>query len=827
MNANRLLAIVFFTPVILPITGSSAAAQENQADGAPRPIERFLIDNQLPRLLLTYRETRVGDATVNQNQRLQQLYRQYAEELFKPIADEAWSEQLLARAKMSLAAHPHFFPRQRRLLRLAVAHREVEMLQLQYLKEQKLSDVGRITSALALMGRGLKQHVENLERLAELRQTAIGDNIDLKSLRQQRAHCEYLQGWSYFLQSVNNRHLDKQTLRDAESYFRSFLELDPYLNLTKFSADKFGKATRYQRSATLGLSLVMQAIKADAQAKHCFAIAQKQARSSPHRQRETQAIVRWKFLGWLNLRDFSAAKQMRDDDPNLLGDMVLTNAILRCNDVADELAALAMIELALAFRADQLRDIFTSHPGVLADRAGVEAWIDGYRAWDDWQRNDSRPKLQLAIQTLQNALQDLDESACLAVRGHCRFLLGSCRFEQNRFEEASALFFAASQLLSRDDRALAAEAAYRAFQSVRLQPGDQYLYAEKIAVRLTENFPQSELGPLAIFHLKVDQLENATHQDAIEYLQRCRTDESPDSVRSAATVELAKRYRLSDDTDIQSFRALRIAAIEDDRVNADAKIDVNYYFLSALLDQSVTSLFADEIEGLLTDLESPLSDSQRLKNERSRAARQLYYRVHALQRLRPEDYSQAFTHFRQLKKLGDRSPWTLATIIEVAKFFEGKTELQFLADDLFRAQMIEVYRSLHETTKTVSEAEFNREVAAVKLAELYLADGQFDAAHVLAEGVPENLAWLPILASLAKEKNDPRKSESYWQRLERQLPVGSEQWWEARLNRMTVLRLFDTSQSIKLLSTTTKLNLKTPRRFELRLQTLTDQWRAE
>jgi len=228
---------------------------------------------------------------------------------------------------------------------------------------------------------------------------------------------------------------------------------------------------------------------------------------------------------------------------------------------------------------------------------------------------------------------------------------------------------------------------------------------------------------------------------------------------------------------------------------------------------------------VLSQLESILNSPDATPPKRSEVARYIYFQTLVLRKLHPEDQSRAFEYFQQTQTLKDSSPWTLATTIETAKFFEDVPISRLATEPLLRKRIIEVFSSLLSglaPTDTI-----NREIAAVKLAKLYLADGQIEAARLLTEGVSEDATWLPVLASLAEKENNPSGSESLWQQLEQLLPTGSDDWWEARLNRLSVLHRLDAGRAEELLNSTIALYPETPQTFSDRLQALSEQWRAE
>ena len=827
MNANLPFTIVLWTATALnTLCLASACGQAPPQMGSMPSVENFLNENGLPRLLLTYRETQASNATGDRAAMTEQLQRAYAMELFKPVADLAWAKQLLIKAKISLSANPI---RQSQRLRLAVAHREVLLMRLAFFNGESVVGVDQIINDLNSIQRGVKLQIDDLERLSQLQQSSLGDEVRLQDQRQLQRHGEYLLGWSYFLQSASQQHQDKQMLRDAESYFRAYLDLPPYLNLTKFSEDKFGKENRFQRSATVGLAVVMQAIGAEAQSKHCFAVAEANAKSIRSSNREIKIIERLKLIGLLNQGDFAALETTFVDQPERLSDSVLLNAILNRPETSTELTSLALIQLTLNFQSDQLQKTIELYPEAFSKLGQTGLWIRGYLQWEDYQQRGEPQKLQLATESLQEAENDFGEETRPAIEGHCRFLLASCRYEQKKFLAATKGFLSATKLLENFDRDLAAQSAYRAFQSSHELPDEQRQIAETTAVRQMGSFPQSRFAQLTKFELTLDRLKGESNSDAIEYLSRYRTGDRSDLVVSAATVEIARRYQASPESEVQGFREFVEATNDDDRISTPAKIETNYYYLSALLDlpidQTNSAYLEKEIDGVLSRLQSLLGGPDLSNGRPSQKARQIYYQTLVLQKFHPEDVTQAFTKFQQIESLNSSSPWTLAGITKVAEFFEDVEDSRLATEQNLRFQMIDVYQALHSILESTKST--NRAAVKIKLAKLYIADGEFEAAKNLTKDETEDTVWLPIFASLAEADGDLRKSETLWQRLEELLPAGGDNWWTARMNRIEVLHQLDASQAKIMLDRTISLYPNAQPSIITRLQELADQWETK
>ncbi len=792
--------------------------------------ETFLNEFGLDRLLVTYQETQAGGSA----SAIKRLQRSYTRELFKPVSDEVWSKRLLTNAKRFLLAHSNQESQQ---LRLAIAHRELELHQSAYLIGKSDVDFGPIVGELILLRRGLTQQVQNLQRLFELRQTAVGDNVLLDQRRQQLRHGEFLQGWVYYLQSAAKMHQDRQLLRDAESFFRSYLELEPYLNLTKISALKFGQRDRFRRSAIVGLAMAMQAIGADAQANHCFSIVRTHEKSTDD-MRAIEDVTRWQFVGLLERRDFIGAKRLLPFlDKNVLSGFILNRA-----EMDTELVSLAFTELALDFNASQLRNAIRRFPDTLKQQPDLENWILGCLAWDDFQTNDGAGSLEQAITKLQAAIESFDGQVHQEIQGHCRFLLASCRRVQGHYSDAIDGFLTSATLLGQRQRSLAAEAIYNAWVTVRLVPVGQRQQPDTLALRLVSDFPQSRFAELAMFQMQLDRLKNKSSDAAFQFLGQCRSVDWPDAVVAMAAVEMAKQFRWSDGVTVRDFREFIEALSVDDRINDESKIEARHQFVSALLGRDDALPYADTIDEQLGQVERLLNSNRQIRHRGLKAVMQIYYRTLVLLDRQPIDQTQAFEYFQFLESLDVRSPWTLATLIQIARCFENVSHDRLCSDRSLRKQMIAVYHRLSMVQRskgandwTVSAplyvgedgavAPKNKDIVAVKLAELYIADGQIEAANRLTHGVPENMMWLPVLAALREVAGDFRRCAALWMSVEQRIAVGSDDWWEARLKRVAVLHQFDPSQAIDLVEQTMVLNPNAPERFSIRLRELAKQWR--
>ena len=238
-----------------------------------------------------------------------------------------------------------------------------------------------------------------------------------------------------------------------------------------------------------------------------------------------------------------------------------------------------------------------------------------------------------------------------------------------------------------------------------------------------------------------------------------------------------------------------------------------------------------EIEVVLSKLQSLLDDPDFANGGQQETARYIYYQTLVLRRFQPEQQSQAFDYFNQLQSLNVSSPWKLAATTEVAKFFEDVEDSRVTAEPILRQQMTDVYQALQSSL--ASTASTNRDAVEVKLTKLYLADGKIEAASDIATDAPENASWLPTLAALSEAKGDLSRSERLWQRLEQLLPPASNGWWEARLNRLMVLRQLDADKAKAMLERTISLypnasqSSEASQSVSARLQELARQWRAQ
>ena len=794
------------------------------------PLEDFLIKNRLTRLLLTHREVQAEMGENDRDPALEKLQRSYATELFRSSNDDPWSKIILEKAKFSLAANTNRTNRQSERLRLAVSHREVELLQHDYLigKNLAATDVDRIIEEINLIQRGVKQQVDNLDRLTELKQTEIGDQSHLNQLRKQLGHGEYLLGWSYFLKSAASDHQSKPVLRDAESYFRSHLKLDPHANLTKFRPDQFGPPSRFQSMATVGLASVMHSLGSQKQADHCFDIAHESARSGLNEERDVQSINRWKFAIFFNGGNRTLAAQVLDERPQLLRDKTLIGLILSQSRTEDPLVEKAVTQLTLDFDSDRLLKALDGFPNTFSQNDILGPWLRGYLALDDFQKNGETTSLKRATRELSAAADKLDPQIPDQIRGHCQFLLGSCLHLSKRYTDAASEFSKAAKRLqqsenSRDgDRDLAAESAYRALQSVRLIPGDQGVREKNIVKWLNTFFPVSPFTRLANFDADSNRRNGLSDQEAVAYLSRLRENEPSALVRSAASVELAKRHSLSPTLQLATFGNFVKTIHADDRVSDDAKIQTNYYYVSKLLAQPSPQGFAEEVEEVLGNVKRMLEGTSTPGLKKTEAAKFLYFQSLALSTLQPKNHIAAHRFFREIERLDDSSPWTSAATIEIAKVFENAENTMNSNDQAFRGKMIDVYKFLFNRSNSTQSA--NREVVSHKLARLYLAEDRLLEAEKLLQNSKPDPHWLPLHADLAKKKNDLHRCASLWQQLEKQSLAGTDIWLDARLNRLSVLHQFDKPTAVELLDRTIALNPDMHPTYATQFQQLANRW---
>ena len=796
---------------------TSVHGQVNELDAQLDPLESFLIENRLNRLLLTHREVRSSGQTENGDKALEQLQRFYAAELFRPLDDDPWSESILTKAKFALATHPN---RKSQRLRLAVSHREIEVLQRDYLRgaEVVAEDVDRTIEEINLIQRGVNQQVENLQRLTELKETVIGDQGRLNQLRQQFGHGEYLLGWGHFLKSTASGHNNRPILRDAEAYFRSYLGIEPYTNLTKFSADRFGAQSRFQIMATVGLAIVMRVIGSNQQADHCFEVAMQNASHGLHEN--PKSIAQWKFTSFLFGGNGDQAMTMLGQNSELLRGHSLIDAILSHPEIGDELIAIALTQLALHFEGDLLVKSLVDFPNAISKDDGVGLWIGGYLALNEFQKTEESASLNLAIEKLNEAIKRFNTNTPAQICGHCRFLLGSCLYLSQRYQVATEEFLRASELLRTSPafQELAAEAAYRAFKSVRLTPGDQNDNRRTIAESINEHFPASGFAKLAKFELEIDQISSSTDQEIVDYLKMIRANALSKLVRSAASVELAKRYDSIANFPIETFGDFVQSIDRDDRITDQAQLQTYYYYVSTLIDRSNPLVFEKEISKTLAKIKTLIEGSP-IGRKRSETTKLLYFQILALRKSQPKNLSRVYEYFQKLKSLKVSSTWTSAATIEIAKAFEGAEDFENIDHQTSRNRMIEVYELLLTSTTSANE-----DTASFRLAQLYLDDGRLIEAEGLLANREEDPLWLSVQAELAARKNDSRESAKLWRQVEKQNPTGTAGWLDARLQRVSVLHQFDERAATELFKRTLALNPNMPRGYVTKFKQLADKW---
>lgn len=812
-----LCCIFWLLSATAPVSG-----QVNQPPAANDALEAFLLQNGLTRLLITHREVQLEQGIGDRAQAIEKLQQSYSQELFRQIEDAVWSQKLLVKAKSHLAAHPN---QKSERLRLAVAHRTVELLRRRYLTGAELTkpNVDEIIEEINLLQRGVKQQIDNLDRLSALQQTEIGDQRRLNQLRQQFGHGEYLLGWSHFLKSAASVQHSKPVLRDAEAYFRSYLELDPHANLTKFSPERFGQKSRFQMLAIVGLGAVMHGIGSEQQSLHCFQMAQHNARDGSNAERAVKTITQWKFAGFLRDRRSQAAR-MLEENPRLLHDEGLIGAILNQSDSADGLVEQALAGLTLGRDPDRLRAALKTFPDAFSEHSVLGHWIRGYLLLDDFQNEREQASLKQATDELGAAAKKLDPQMSAEIRGHCRFLLGSCRYLNKNYADAAREFLAAAELLrwSALIPELAAESAYRALQALRLVSGDQEANRKSIAQWLNVNFPASPFTKLTNFDADQERREGLSDAEAVTYLSNLRSNESSNLIRSAAAVELARRYRQSTDLSADEFGKYVQEIQIDDRISADAKIQTNYDYVSKLLSQPNPARFDKAIENALVSVKRLINDASQTPPKKIEAAKYLYFQSLVLRTLQPENHRLADEYFEQIKQLNHSSTWTVAAALEIAQVFENAQAKTNVDGRVYGDQMIRVYEFLSQQSTLLKSS--NEKVVSLRLARLYIADDRLLEAEALVQGAKQDPLWLPIRANLAKQKRDWRRSASLWQELEKQISAGTDAWLDARLKRLLVLHQFDERAATELLTRTIALNPNMRPTFATRFRQLADQW---
>lgn len=887
--AKAFIKLALFAFAIIAAVFSATAPVYSQTVDREALVERFLVQHKLSRLLVVHREIEAFENPVDAPRSadaLAKFHQALAEQLFQNQSDAKWSDQLVAKAKRSLTLNPGVDDR---WLRLAILHHQTERLRAAFLNSDSHHDLNRdprddsddrspqedadnasiqdLSEELRSLNRSITTQIEHFENLRGLKQLDANEGMLLIEARRQHGHGQLLLGWSSYLQWAADQPRRRETLRDAESYFRDYLAVPPYLNLTKFNAQQLDVTNNHRRSALIGLAMVMRGVGADVQADHCFSIAasdriaasnriaasgwtQRDSRNSQRRE-----VFRWDFAGCLAAGNLPAAAMLLKQKPELVRDPVIIKSIVSRDDLPIALKQNAIVGATLNFEINRVNRLRGGTSG-LADlglNLSMVAWIEGYSALAEYRASGEAIRLAQAQAKLNQAIDSFTNTDRRDAVGHCHFLLGRVLFTQKEYPAAAKQFLMANELLNRFDSSLSGEAIYFAIRSLHGLPSDQGAAIDRLTNVLREQYshlPYADLAEVRRIATRPVEKNLSPVSDRLNELSS--TGHHP-AVRSAATIEIARRIYASQPSSANDFESLIDAIGNDAGLSGDCQIETRLYYLAALTDRAQSlDLSTTDSVGVETETVQKAESTIESINALLRTAafkstpsitdrwnhsdRFVYHQIRWLKAIDALDVETASRLFGELESTQPqshpRNQWALAAAIEIAAAFdaaqtsrlknEGEQHEQDEQDEQDNQWLVEIYQSI--LASDPSTAAVDREAVAAKLAMILIDNRRIREAKSIADQRNETPLWIPVKTALAEQNGDFQTSERLWQQLERGLKPGTEDWFGARVSRLKAMYNYRPADAADLWKQTLTLYPDPPSDVAQRLRELALRW---
>lgn len=835
-------------------------------------VDHFLLTNGLERLLLVHRESvfqqfaaeqaadeTAADETAEDNaamfqpnagvgrtaEALELFHQTLAQHLFQAsIGADVGAERsnrLMSTARRALSQNSH---RDNHWLRLAVLHHQNERLRSAYWRaefspeDKTLSDTIRLLiDDLSSLQRSVTTQIEHLETLKGLQQLDLGEEIRLNELRQQREHTNLLSGWSYYWKWATDRPLKKQTLRDAESYFRNYLGIERFLNLNKFAADRWMITNGHRRSALIGLAMTMQGVGAEDEASYCFSILSSNLPPDGATEAQLQEILRWKFLGHLSADNTPAAFALLKQRPQLGREVDLLKSVATRNDLPQAIKAAAIVGAALNFEIDYLGQWVQEAPDGkgLGLTTALTAWFEGYLLLDRYRTSGDDTDIDAALDRLKQAAAGFTPDDRRDVIGHCHFLLGKTYLLKDSPASAANHFLIAIQSSAGTDRLLAGESIYLAIQSLAATRGDH----RKSIQRLTEVLRVGHAHRPFLELLEIQSMAGMTEPpldpSIIGRLKEMRTADRDPAVASAATTEIARRLHASEPFPGDDFDVLIDDLDRRKGLNDRCRIQSRLYFLAALTKafQRLPSLAKQEIEivnksaATMAWIDERIGDPDFLKTisvteRRVQIDRFVHHKIRWFKATRSLDAEKAMQLFSQLQPSPSPSQWGLASALEIAAAFDSPNNPESSDVPGDRQWLAPVYRTILNAPNGIATT--TQEAIAAKLTILLVSAGRNEEAKSIADQHDETPLWVPVKTALAEAENDFETSERLWRRLEQRLKEGSDDWFQARVGRLKAMHWIDSGDAVILWKRTITLYPNRPPKANDLMQSVAQQW---
>ncbi|MFK7766117.1 MAG: hypothetical protein AB8B55_02660 [Mariniblastus sp.] len=865
MYKFKLIFCLLFFGIFSFVGTSISQVSQSERSSESKEVESYLESLQLERLLIEHLEFESASES-DSKKRLQiasRLIGLYAEQMMKPLVNDGvdW----FSKSDLLMQTYPE----------LSNPSIRIAMLQSKYLVNEKrfhdwwyqghveatkrdvVDDWRDLQSELTLFRRKLDSDYQELA--SSMR--AISENRQLETEKLARLeglilHCNYLSGWSAYFMGILNPEQRKQFMRESDSQFRIFLQIEPNKLLTEVLPSWFDFTSEWNSRALAGLAMCQRGLEHNDQAKYCFDLVESNAISQGTRD--------LRFLWELNSRLFL---DQHVDGLEVLRSVSNSSAISAAGrigfwmstlksavatgaasfDVSQKMGRAGLIGLTREFQAPMIEKYLADNNLKLGTDDFLSLWITGYL---EFSKAESSMNMVLAGELYQSAKHNLEKAVEIANSSsmiapldvaRCRYLVGRIDFVKKDYARAAPTFEITSDLVFASDPQLSAESqwlAVRSFVELGSQNSRNQFKAMQAIDKLIERFPGSTFAKRAEFEKIKISLVNLPVEQALRRLSNV----GPDDFNYP--LALSEINKINYQRWLDAFKSK-----QDDEKTFEIrrelfKSEKKYRELARASSESKAKMMLLTVDALLRDQRSKNSDLRQRLNGVDRiiedgkvtgAILQEYHYYQFQFANRMGDVEAAEQQATWLRENAQGTRFEQAALVQLAQKVDSWLKLAEnpTQSDLLKA--IEIYKRLAERLGTDSDSlkrSDNARVAYARLAEFKLLAGERDEATEMFENLvqtfPKNQNYLRMSAVVRTEAQQYEEALPIWQRLAAGVAAGSDIWFESKYwLAYCLMETGQKSQALELHKQTIRLSVDLPdqwkQRFEALLRSLSSQ----
>ena len=783
------------------VSATAAHQSDERLAGESVLLEQFLESRGLDRLLIVEVEMQLSRESEPKKQGLliQRLGRLYQAGLLA----ERWSDNdpgLLKRAESLLRDYPTIAAEG---LDLAIQHARYQRVERDFhdwwfggrppeLRSQVIGELKEVRFDLGSLYQRLDREFLSLQLLPELNQVEIARKNSLLATSEGRiSHCQYLLGWTAYFLGVSEDETSPWLLK-SEDHFRRFLEMPAEGSITSIGKQWFDLETSWQFQALLGLAMVFRAKGSREESDFCFSVLEGMtgARSAkeqlPVWRLESMVLARqWGSVNaYIQTLDVASLSPRQQRGLWLATYRSSVAARSPAPGISDALLDRSVLGLLRAREFGSLVPIIKERPKHWKNSQFLGSWAQG--SFHFYQAERGHGGIDLADQSLRDALEAADDSTPETDLARCQFLIASIDFRKGKLKEATVRFEEVARQLRYESPELASEAMWmqcRGLAAIAMSNPRTTSEAMAVLDRFFDWFPQSLYTQRVEFQSR-RLLYNA--MDPQQAISKLKSIPRSDVYYSQVQLEVVRhqyrffKQRYQEDSTM-GMRALRQLCgydreLQDSTTATKAQcLRSTFWVLDAMLrverETSDPLSFLGRASQLIEELEGNQREAQQLA----------YYNLRFAEKR--GDQAAASQFARQLLKGSERTTYEKSALIYLAQNYGSAAELSLSEVAIAIADLRRLSEVVGIEPNRLMNSK-NSRVTLFRLSEFYARAGQLEQADEcltrLIQVFPNRKRYLVALARLKSQREQFRSGLPLWRTLANGVEPGSELWYESK-----------------------------------------------